>query len=56
VVGISRLLRETSGSQSPETVQKDYANEGTFSDLHEVNCARPLKIKKAERVFFFFFF
>jgi hypothetical protein len=48
-VGISQLLKETSGIQPPETVQRDDTNEGTSPDLNGVNYARALKVTKAER-------
>jgi hypothetical protein len=35
--------------QPPETVQKDYTNEGTSQDVVGVNFARLLKVTKAER-------
>jgi hypothetical protein len=49
MVGIPQLLRETSGIQPHETVQKDCTNEGTSPDPDGVNYARPLQVTKAER-------
>jgi hypothetical protein len=49
MVSIPQLLRGTSGVQSPKTVQKDYANEGTSPDLNGINYIRALKENKAKR-------
>jgi hypothetical protein len=51
VISVPQLLRGTSGIQPPQTVQKDYTNEGTSSDSDGVNYARSLKVTKAERFF-----
>jgi hypothetical protein len=51
VVSIPQLLRETSGIQPPETVQKDCTNEETSPDPDGISYARPLKVTKAERLF-----
>jgi hypothetical protein len=40
-MSILQLLGETSGVQSPETVQKDGTNEETSPDPEEVNYTRP---------------
>jgi hypothetical protein len=50
-VGIPQLLRETSGIQPREKVQKDCTNEVTSPDPDEVNYARPLKVTKVKRFF-----
>jgi hypothetical protein len=49
VVSIPQLLREISGVQPHETVQKDRTNERTSPDAGGISYARPLKVAKAER-------
>jgi hypothetical protein len=51
VVSIPQLLRETSGIQPHEIVQKDCTDEGTSPAADGVSYARSVKVTKAKRFF-----
>jgi hypothetical protein len=50
-ISVFQLLRRTSGVQPPETVEKDYTNEGTSPDPNGVNYAKTLQVTKANGFF-----